>query len=428
MHMVIANAARGDPYPIDVLFLYMANMGWNSAMNLPATLAHLTEKDPATGEYKIRESSTRTPTSPRRCPTPTSSCPTPPISSAGTASRCSTGRSRSPTRPPMPSASRSWRPTATCARSRSVLIDLGARLRLPGLIKEDGSPKFPGGYPDYIVNHERRPGIGPLAGHRGKNGGDFGRGEPNPRQLEQYIADGCFHVHHLPEHMRYFRHVNRDYIDWARRQGLSPHADAGDLPALQRADAEDAAGRARARRRCCRPRQHRQRIETYFDPLPFWYPPFEDAHACDRGLSAARHHAAADGDVSLLGLAERLAAPDPRRQPALHEPGARRRARHQRRRLGVDRQPHRPRQGAGEADGRRQCRHGVDLERHRQAGRRLGPRPRRAGSHARLPAQSPDRRAAAGAARRLPLSNSDPVTGQAAWYDLRVRIEKAGAA
>ena len=34
MHMVIANAARGDPYPIDVLFMYMANMGWNSAMNL----------------------------------------------------------------------------------------------------------------------------------------------------------------------------------------------------------------------------------------------------------------------------------------------------------------------------------------------------------------------------------------------------------
>ena len=25
-------------------------------------------------------------------------------------------------------------------------------------------------------------------------------------------------------------------------------------------------------------------------------------------------------------------------------------------------------------------------------------------------------------------SNSDPVTGQAAWYDLKVRIEKAGAA
>jgi anaerobic selenocysteine-containing dehydrogenase len=50
---VIANAAKGDPYPIDVLFLYMANMGWNSSMNLPATLGHLTEKDPDTGDYKI---------------------------------------------------------------------------------------------------------------------------------------------------------------------------------------------------------------------------------------------------------------------------------------------------------------------------------------------------------------------------------------
>src|SRR5205085_11522565 len=53
MRMVIANAARGDPYPIDVLFMYMANMGWNSSMNLPATLGHLTEKDPDTGDYKI---------------------------------------------------------------------------------------------------------------------------------------------------------------------------------------------------------------------------------------------------------------------------------------------------------------------------------------------------------------------------------------
>ncbi|MEM7429495.1 MAG: molybdopterin-dependent oxidoreductase, partial [Pseudomonadota bacterium] len=30
MHMVINNAGEKDPYPIDVLFLYMANMGWNS--------------------------------------------------------------------------------------------------------------------------------------------------------------------------------------------------------------------------------------------------------------------------------------------------------------------------------------------------------------------------------------------------------------
>ncbi len=37
MHSVINNAAKADPYPIEVLFLYMANMGWNSAMNPPDT-------------------------------------------------------------------------------------------------------------------------------------------------------------------------------------------------------------------------------------------------------------------------------------------------------------------------------------------------------------------------------------------------------
>jgi anaerobic selenocysteine-containing dehydrogenase len=36
MHMVISNAAKKDPYGIDVLFLYMANMAWNSSMNTPA--------------------------------------------------------------------------------------------------------------------------------------------------------------------------------------------------------------------------------------------------------------------------------------------------------------------------------------------------------------------------------------------------------
>ena len=53
MHMVISNAAKGDPYPIDVLFMYMANMSWNSSMNVPDTLKQLTDKDPQTGGYKI---------------------------------------------------------------------------------------------------------------------------------------------------------------------------------------------------------------------------------------------------------------------------------------------------------------------------------------------------------------------------------------
>ena len=39
MHMVIANAWAGDPYPIDTLFLFMANMAWNSSMNTVETHA-----------------------------------------------------------------------------------------------------------------------------------------------------------------------------------------------------------------------------------------------------------------------------------------------------------------------------------------------------------------------------------------------------
>ena len=45
---------------------------------------------------------------------------------------------------------------------QDVLIEIGARLGLPGFVTTEGEPRYPGGYPDYIVNHERRPGVGPL--------------------------------------------------------------------------------------------------------------------------------------------------------------------------------------------------------------------------------------------------------------------------
>ena len=46
MHTVIRNAWAGDPYPVDTLFMYMANMAWNSAMNTAGTAAMLTDRDP----------------------------------------------------------------------------------------------------------------------------------------------------------------------------------------------------------------------------------------------------------------------------------------------------------------------------------------------------------------------------------------------
>ncbi|MGB0796355.1 MAG: molybdopterin-dependent oxidoreductase, partial [Paracoccaceae bacterium] len=52
MHMVISNAYAGDPYKIDTLFMYMANMSWNSSMNTKGVIDMLTDKDES-GEYVI---------------------------------------------------------------------------------------------------------------------------------------------------------------------------------------------------------------------------------------------------------------------------------------------------------------------------------------------------------------------------------------
>ena len=52
MHMVISNAHAGDPYKIDTLFMYMANMSWNSSMNTGGVIDMLTDTD-EDGDYVI---------------------------------------------------------------------------------------------------------------------------------------------------------------------------------------------------------------------------------------------------------------------------------------------------------------------------------------------------------------------------------------
>ena len=52
MHNVITNAWRGDPYKIDTLMIFMANMAWNSSMNTSEVRKMLNDKD-EDGQYKI---------------------------------------------------------------------------------------------------------------------------------------------------------------------------------------------------------------------------------------------------------------------------------------------------------------------------------------------------------------------------------------
>lgn len=52
MHNVITNAVKGDPYTIDTLMIFMANMSWNSTMNTMQVRELLNSKN-ADGEFKI---------------------------------------------------------------------------------------------------------------------------------------------------------------------------------------------------------------------------------------------------------------------------------------------------------------------------------------------------------------------------------------
>ena len=103
---------------------------------------------------------------------------------------------------------------------QDVLLDLGARLKLPGMIDGHGKALYPGGLKDYMVWHERRPGIGMLAGWRGHEEDKQGMGEPNRRQLDRYIENGCFWRGEIPEKARFYRFANRDFFDWAIPRGF----------------------------------------------------------------------------------------------------------------------------------------------------------------------------------------------------------------
>jgi anaerobic selenocysteine-containing dehydrogenase len=275
LHLVIRNAWKGDPYPIDTLFLYMTNMAWNSSMNTRETVQMLTDKDPASGAYKIPHIiysdaffSETVAYADLVLPDTTYlerwdciSLLDRPISDADGAADA--------IRQPVLEPDRDVRPF------QDVLLELGARLGLPGMTGDDDAPKFPGGYSDYLVNHERKPGVGMLAGWRGADGKDTGQGAPNPNQLERYIENGCYWRDAIAPSARYFKFANKDYLDYARRMGFLEDAKPITLQ-LYSEELQKFRRAARGHGDIQPPEEQRARIEAAFDPLPFWHPPFED--------------------------------------------------------------------------------------------------------------------------------------------------------
>jgi anaerobic selenocysteine-containing dehydrogenase len=160
---------------------------------------------------------------------------------------------------------------------QTVLIQLANKMGLPGFTNEDGSAKYED-YADYITNHQRKPGIGPLAGWRKDGEKEVnGRGDPNPDQLQKYIDNGGFFVSHIPDEAAYYKPWNNAYQDWAVEMGIydSPQPFVFDLYSEVMRKFQLAAEGHGERQ----PPEHlRDRIKLTLDPLPIWYAPFEDDH------------------------------------------------------------------------------------------------------------------------------------------------------
>ncbi len=275
MHTVIANAHAGDPYKIDTLFMYMANMAWNSSMNPGEASRMMADKDPATGEYRIPHiiyadafASEMVAYADLVFPDTTYLERWDCISLLDRPIGSPEGPANSIRQPVLP-------PDRDVRAFQDVMVELGVRLKLPGFVKDDGSATY-SSYADYIARHERRPGVGPLAGFRGADGTESGVGAPNPDQLQRYIENGCFWSYHHPPEALYYKHSNIAYLEDAKRLGLIDstaqivlHLYCEPLQKFRLAAEGHGPNQP--------PDAQRDRIVRYFDPLPIWYPPFEQA-------------------------------------------------------------------------------------------------------------------------------------------------------
>jgi anaerobic selenocysteine-containing dehydrogenase len=276
MHNVITNAVKGDPYSIDTLMIFMANMSWNSTMNTMEVRELLNSKN-ADGEFKIpflvvcdAFQSEMVDFADLVLPDTTylerhdaMSLLDRPISEYD-------GPVDSVRIPVLPT-------TGECKPFQEVLIELASRLKFPAFTAEDGGRKFKD-YPDFITRFETAPnsGIGFLAGWRGKDGEKSLRGEPNPDQWKRYAENNCVFHYKMPVEHQYMRNWNRGYLDFSKANALRQKNDPI-MIAIYSDILQKFRLAAKGQRPGSSPPEHlKSRILKYFDPLPFWYPPLED--------------------------------------------------------------------------------------------------------------------------------------------------------
>lgn len=276
MHNVISNAVKGDPYSIDTLMIFMANMSWNSTMNTMEVRDHLNAKNDQ-GEFKIpflvvcdAFQSEMVNFADLVLPDTTylerhdvMSLLDRPISEFD-------GLVDSVRIPVIP-------PTGNCKPFQEVLIELASRLKFPAFTTPEGSRKF-SDYKDFITRFETAPnsGIGFLSGWRGESGDRHLKGAPNANQWNMYEKNNCVFHYELPEEHQYMRNWNKGYLDFSKMNSLRQKSDPimiciySDVLQKFRLAAQG------LRPGSVPPEHLKARIKKYFDPLPFWYPPLEE--------------------------------------------------------------------------------------------------------------------------------------------------------
>ena len=148
-------------------------------------------------------------------------------------------------------------------------IMLGTKLGLPGFVTDTGEPMYPNLMYDWLWKWQYAPGIGALYMARGKDGTSCCKGDPNPDQIKMYVYPGfinaaaysnqetypapqkvpvnngiyppgvspgtqtvghAFAYYELPLEIRYYRHVNKGYLEWAVSVSMMPYAKPTIIP------------------------------------------------------------------------------------------------------------------------------------------------------------------------------------------------------
>ncbi len=276
MHNVITNAWRGDPYRLDTLMIFMANMAWNSTMNTVEVRKMLNDRG-ADGEYKIpflvvcdAFQSEMTAFADLVLPDTTylerhdvMSMLDRPISEFD-------GPVDSVRVPVVP-------PKGECKPFQEVLIELAGRLRVSGVYQQRWFEENTGTIPTSSCATRPSPARGSVFSPAGAAPTAASRcaASPIPTSGRCTSATTACSTIPLPQSYRYMRNWNRGYMEWAQRARIRRWGE----PVLIHLYSEvlqrfrlAAQGKWPGRR----PPPHlASRVETHFDPLPFYSPSLE---------------------------------------------------------------------------------------------------------------------------------------------------------